>query len=384
MICFIPPPCNIYRGPAIAARNRRFVQDASHNGQAADNGVVSDGLGAALYPSTLTLSRYISPSIHLCLSPTLCISFSRCFFLSVYTSYGVLLPPIPPSSLFLSINLHFLKHPPLLPHSLSLSLFPTPFTLLTYLRFTVPFSPRRRFSSPAFWPLASSLSGPRGSVKCKRSGSKPTKRRLSAGANRTPAFPFVCTSEYRWLAISVMIFLPGLVSLRQPPFSHLFLPSFAAFFLTFLFPFLVSLLFFFFSFRGFSRVLRKPLGHEGLFFPSFVCGFYIRVRGLVRGWLVQHSLGKFSFSLLVFMQIRKRIGEKLLQLKFRFAWRISAANGTISNGVSCVFASLSFQQYPIEVERSRIQCNLIDPMNLMLCHELIFEKKKTFIRIFVR
>ena len=29
----------------ILARSRRFIQDASHNSQAADNGVVSDGLG---------------------------------------------------------------------------------------------------------------------------------------------------------------------------------------------------------------------------------------------------------------------------------------------------------------------------------------------------
>lgn len=35
----------IYTGAPIPARSRRSVQDASHNSQAADNGVVSDGLG---------------------------------------------------------------------------------------------------------------------------------------------------------------------------------------------------------------------------------------------------------------------------------------------------------------------------------------------------
>lgn len=71
MTCFIRPACNVYRGSAIAARNRRFVQDALHNGQAADNGVVSDGLGLLSIPlPTLrsSPSRAISPSVYLSFS----------------------------------------------------------------------------------------------------------------------------------------------------------------------------------------------------------------------------------------------------------------------------------------------------------------------------
>lgn len=107
---------------AIAARNRRFVQDAWHNGQAADNGVVSDGLGL--------LSISLPSSLYTLLSP-----------LSASSTHPLF--PFSPFSLFLSLYIHRL--PPsrssfFLPSSPSTFIFlnsPPPVSpsfLTTYLR----------------------------------------------------------------------------------------------------------------------------------------------------------------------------------------------------------------------------------------------------------
>lgn len=162
---------------AIAARNRRFVQDAWHNGQAADNGVVSDGLGLL----SISLPSSLTP-----LYPSLS-------SLSLSASSTHPLFPFSPFSLFLSLYIHRL--PPsrssfFLPSSPSTFIFlnspppsppVSPSFLTTYLR--IYDSPSLSLSlslPPRSLPLLyASLSIPRGSVKCKRSGSKPTKRSLA-------------------------------------------------------------------------------------------------------------------------------------------------------------------------------------------------------------
>lgn len=156
----------------MAARNQRFVQDASHNGQAADNGVVSDGLGLLSIPPPpcSSPSRYITlyapPSLSITLPPP---HPRRPFslFLSVYTRHGVLLAPS--RSFYPSAHQPSFSSTPSLPVSLCFSL-------------SLPLSGRvspipRPFPRPP--QLAASLSGPRGSVKCKRPGPKPTKRSLA-------------------------------------------------------------------------------------------------------------------------------------------------------------------------------------------------------------
>lgn len=129
--------------PAIAARNRRFVQDAWHNGQAADNGVVSDGLGllSISLPSSHTPSTPFSLSLFASSTHPL---FPFSLFLSLYihrlppSRSSFFLPSSPSTFIFLNspLLLLLLRSPPLS-------------SLLTYLRFSVPLSPRL----PCYMPL---------------------------------------------------------------------------------------------------------------------------------------------------------------------------------------------------------------------------------------